>query len=269
MRNSLARQDTPPIQSLDRGLMILEALVQSTDPVPLSEFAKLLDVDHSSAFRLANTLRRRGFVAYLPDRKAYVLGSSIWRISHQYDWGTMLIRVSREQLKLLASNAQNTAHLAIREGKQALFIDHAVANSVITVTGRTGELIPLHCTAHGKALLAHSSPAELKSICGREPFKAFTKQTSNTLEQLIKACARARADGFAVDDGEYLEGIRCIAAPIRAESGVTVGSIGISAPMERLPKDRYRIFGEQVAGAAEQIGRILIANAEAKAVAGD
>jgi IclR family transcriptional regulator, acetate operon repressor len=263
MRNNLARQDTPPIQSLDSGLMILEALVQSTDPLPLSDFAKLLDVDHSSAFRLANTLRRRGFVAYLPDRKAYVLGSSIWRISHQYDWGTMLIRVSRDQLKLLASHAQNTAHLAIREGKQALFIDHAVANSVITVTGRTGELIPLHCTAHGKALLADSSPEDLRAICGREPFKAYTQQTTTSLEQLVKACARARTDGFAVDDCEYLEGIRCIASPIRAETGVTIGSIGISAPLERLPKDRFSVIGEQVACAAQQIAKIVAANSSA------
>jgi IclR family acetate operon transcriptional repressor len=261
MRNSLARQETPVIQSLDRGLMILEELARSSDPVPLGELAALLEIDHSSVFRLANTLRRRGFVAYLADRKAYVLGSSVWRLSHQYDWGTMLIRMSRDQLKFLASQTQQTAHLAIREGKQALFIDHAVANSVIAVTGQTGELIPLYCTAHGTALLADLTSADLKTIFGSESLKAYTKRTTTNLEQLTKNCARIKTEGFAIEDGEFLEGIGCIAAPIRAEGGTIIGSIGVAAPLQSQAEDRYRVYGKQVAAVAQRISQMLSADA--------
>ena len=257
MKNKVSKQETPSIQSLDRGLVILEAVARSAEPVSPGELTNLLGIDRSSVFRLANTLRRRGFLAYLTGRKVYILGPSVWRLSHQYDWDTMLIRVSRDHLKSLASQTQETAHLATREGKQALFIDHAVTNHLIAVAGQTGELIPLYCTAHGKALLADCNNADLKAIFGSEKLRTYTKQTIGTIAQLTKVCAQIRTQGFATDDGEYLEGIRCIAAPIRAEGGVIIGSIGVSVPLERFPKDRYSVFGEKVSAVAQQITDLL------------
>jgi DNA-binding IclR family transcriptional regulator len=256
MKNNLSRQETPSIQSLDRGLVILEAVARSTDPISLGELTELLEIDRSSVFRLANTLRRRGFLSYLAGKKAYVLGPLVWRLSHQYDWGNMLIRVSREHLKSLANETEETAHLAIREGKQALFIDHAVTNHVIAVSGQTGELIPLYCTAHGKALLADCNKADLKAVFGSEKLPTFTKQTIDTLDQLTKDCAQIRAQGYATDNGEYQEGVRCVAAPIRAEGSI-IGSIGVSVPLQRFPKDRYSSFGEQVSAAALRISNLL------------
>src|SRR5262245_19942113 len=92
---------TPSIQSLDRGLLILEAVAKSSDPVALSQLTDLLSIDRSSAFRLANTLRRRGFLANPNGRKDYVLGPSIWRLSRKHDWSQVLITFSREHLKRL------------------------------------------------------------------------------------------------------------------------------------------------------------------------
>ena len=160
-------QETPPIQSLDRGLVILEAVAKSSSPVSLSDLTGLLGIDRSSVYRLANTLKRRGFLAYPAGRKDYILGPALWRLSHLYDWGTMLIRVSREHLKQLAGDTNETAHLAIRESKHALFIDHAAANHVIAVSGQTGESVPLYCTAHGKALLAALAKLAIGRDCAR------------------------------------------------------------------------------------------------------
>lgn len=257
MKNKLSRQETPSIQSLDRGLVILETIARSADPVSLGELTDLLGIDRSSVFRLANTLRRRGFLSYLTAKKVYILGPSVWRLSHQYDWGTMLIRVSRDHLKSLAAQTEETVHLAIREGKQALFIDHAITNHVIAVAGQTGELVPLYCTAHGKALLADCDKADLKAIFGSDKLQTYTKQTVGTLDQLTKVCAQIRSQGYATDDGEYQEGIRCVAAPIRAEGDVVIGSIGVSVPLQRFAKDRYRVCGEQVSVVARRISELL------------
>lgn len=257
MKNTVSRQETPSIQSLDRGLVILEAVARSADPVSLGALTELLGIDRSSVFRLANTLRRRAFLSYLPGKKVYVLGPSAWRLSHQYDWGNMLIRVSRDHLTSLATQTEETAHLAIREGKQALFIDHVVTHHLIAIAGQTGELAPLHCTAHGKALLADCDYAALKVIFGSEKLQTYTKQTILTLDHLTKVCARIRTQGFATDDGEYQEGIRCVAAPIRAEGGIIIGSIGVSVPLQRFSKDRYSVCGEQVSAVAQRISKLL------------
>jgi len=135
-------KETPPIQSLDRGILILETVGKSPTPVSLNDLTRVLNIDRSSVFRLANTLKRRGFLANSAVGKDYVLGASVWRLSRQYDWRGMLATVAHAHLQKLTELTGETAHLAIREGRQALFIDHASAtNHVISVSGQTGELV--------------------------------------------------------------------------------------------------------------------------------
>jgi len=171
----------------------------------------------------------------------------------------MLIKVSHERLKLLATEMQETAQLAVRESKHALFIDSAATNQVISVSGRIGELTPLHCTAHGKALLADFTLPELEAVFGAAPLEPYTKRTVSSIKQLAKICAETREKGFATDNEEYMEGVRCVAAPIRAEDGQVIGAIGISAPSSRFPLERYGSCGAKVLEAAEYV-RILLNN---------
>jgi IclR family acetate operon transcriptional repressor len=87
----------------------------------------------------------------------------------------------------------------------------------------------------------------------------YTRQTITSINRLAKACAEIKAQGYATDDGEFQEGIRCVAAPIRDKDSAVIGSIGISAPLTRFPKERYRGCAEQVLEAARGISRILTA----------
>jgi IclR family transcriptional regulator, acetate operon repressor len=98
---------------------------------------------------------------------------------------------------------------------------------VVSVAGQTGEFAPLHCTAHGKALLADFDLVDLKELFGRAPLHAYSRNTVTSL-------TGTRADGYAIDDGEYLAEVRCAAAPIRNPQGEIVGSVGISSPVTRL-----------------------------------
>ena len=89
-------RETPSIQSLDRGLLILEAVGKSPEPVSLGQLAAMLGIDRSSAFRLANTLKRRGYLANPSAGRDYLLGPSVWRLSRRYDWSRMLVRVASQ-----------------------------------------------------------------------------------------------------------------------------------------------------------------------------
>jgi IclR family acetate operon transcriptional repressor len=250
-------QETPSIQSLDRALHILETVAKSSDPVALGELTDLLGVDRSSAFRLANTLKRRGFLANPSGRKDYILGPSVWRLSQQCDWSKALIAVAREHLKALAEATKETAHLSVREGRKALFIDHVSIQQRISVAGQTGESIPLYCTAHGKALLVDFNERELKALLGTARLPALTKHTIVSISELVKVCAQSKTRGYAIDEVEFEEGIRCVAAPIRDARGAVIGSIGISAPLTRFPDSRVATCGRQVANVANQISAAL------------
>jgi DNA-binding IclR family transcriptional regulator len=249
-----AALQTPSIQSLDRGLFILETVAKASGPVALGHLTDLLRIDRSSVFRLANTLRRRGFLAHPSGRKNYILGASIWRLSRNQDWSKMLITFSHDLLKRLAMETRETTHLAVREGKDAFFIDHyATTSQVLMISGQTGEFMPLYCTAHGKALLADYGPAELKALFGSAPLQGYTPTTIVSLRQLAKHCAAIKTAGFAIDEEEYMQGVRCLAAPVRDRDGMVVASVGISAPVSRFPSERTAVAARQVSDVANEI----------------
>ena len=250
--------ETPLVQSVERALSLLEAVAASADPVPLARLTEILGIDPSSVFRLANTLKRRGFLANPNGRKHYVLGPAIWRLSREYDWSGMLISVCRDAVKALASRTGETAHLAVRDGREVFFIDHhASADQGIIVPGQTGKRMPLHCTAHGKSLLADFGLAELKALYGATPLERYTPRTCVSLQDLATACSGVRAQGFSMDDREFLEDVSCVAAPIRDRGGLVIGSIGVSAPVTRMVEPRRSVLAQHVCDTAQHINALL------------
>lgn len=249
--------DTPTIQSLDRGLAILEAVAEASEPVPLKQLTDIIGIDRSSVFRLANTLRARRFLANPTGSKDYILGPMAWRLSRRYKravTGTFF----HDFLRALGTKLGETTHLAVLEGNQALFIDaYAPSGQMVTVSGQAGEYVPLYCTAHGKALLADMELPELEALLGKMPLHVYTKTTVVSLPKLVKQLASIRETGFATDDGEYAEELRCVAAPIRDARGAIIASVGISAPITRFPKQRELNAARDVVATAKDIGASL------------
>ena len=246
-------QDTPAIQSLDRGLAILEAVAASPTPVPLRQLTDLIGIDRSSVFRLASTLRQRRFLAHPKDSKDYILGPTAWRLSRRYG-RTVLGTFFHHYLQELTAALGETSHYAVREGIQVFFIDHQIpTGQIVSVAGQTGEYAPLHCTAHGKALLADFDRAALTDLLGRAPLPVYSRRTIKSLTRLARVCAKVRDEGFALDDGEYIEEVRCIAAPIRDPLGEIVASVGISSPVARLSTRAIARATAEVKKAADAI----------------
>ena len=252
-----AKKETPSIQSVDRALLILETVGRSSSPVSLAQLTGVLEIDRSSVFRLANTLKRRGFLAYGPAGKDYVLGTSVWRLSRQYNWDGMLATIAHEHLQTLARITGETTNLTIREGSNVLFIDHVATNHVVAISGQTGEILPLYCTAHGKVLLADFDEANLRKLLGNTPLTRHTKNTVKSIPQLARACADIRTRGFAIDHSEYIEDVCCVAAPIRDRQGAVLASIGLSAPAARFPPSRDAELAAHVVRTAATVSALI------------
>ena len=138
-------------------------------------------------------------------------------------------------LQDLSATLGETSHFAVREGVEVFFIDHHIpTGQVVSVAGQTGEFAPLHCTAHGRALLADCDLRALRELLGRAPLRVYTRTTVRSVTRLALLCVRVRVEGFALDDGEYLEEVRCVAAPIRDPQGEIVALAGIWSPLTRL-----------------------------------
>ena len=248
------------IQSLDRGLEILEQVADAGKPLSVSELAEKLSIDRSSISRLAKTLQQRGLIMHAEGSREFVLGMGLWRLANHYPWIRHLNNLASDTMKKLARETGETAHLAIREETKTIIIDVEMSNQPLGVSVRNGDEGLLHCTSVGKALIMDLEQKELDQLALKIKLVRRTAGTITDRDQLIKNLEEARIRGYTTDDEEYFDGIRCVAAPVRDNKGLAVAAVGVSAPSSRLPKSNFEILGEQVRIAAQTIGSKLKPN---------
>jgi IclR family KDG regulon transcriptional repressor len=241
-------------RSVSRALRAIDLLAESKDGIGVTAVAEMLGVDKSSASRLMSTLTKHGYAERDRDTRRYRIGPRIVWLS-RIILSRMAIRdVAKPFLNELVDRTGECAHLAILAQGQALYIDQAESPSSLRVTTGVGTLAPLHCTALGKALLAHSD----MSIPNELP--RFTPRTITDPSTLTIHLERVRSDGYATDDEEYEIGVRCIAVPVFDFRDTVAGAIGISGPAGRMPLERLPDLAKTVVEIGKEVTRQLAFN---------
>lgn len=245
------------IKSLEKGLRILEIIGSSDSPVSMSHLSRMLNMNRSSIFRLLATLKARGYVINPVNSKAFVLGSAVHTLSNKSTWVNTLIRVSKKHLIALSKLTGETAHIAMLEGKQTIIVDNKMSPQSIGVAVEKGETGLIHCTSVGKALVLNYSRAELTAILGDQPLRGMASKTMTNVEDLANELDLYRPLGYVIDDEEYNDGVRCIGVPIFDATDEIVAAIGISAPIDRMPKKQFAESAKMVKLAADNISKDL------------
>jgi IclR family KDG regulon transcriptional repressor len=243
------------MQTLARGLLILDLIADADRALGVTEIANLLHLDKSSVSRLVKTLVNYDYVQPDSGSRGYVLGKRVRQISWHYLNRMPVREKAKPYLYRLVEQTGECAHTAVYSGGKALMIDDVEAEASLRVVGGIGRLIPLHCTAVGKALLAFSDlplPASLD------------RETARTITDRAAFCAHLdeiRVQGYALDDEEHQEGVRCMAAPVYDYMGAAVAAIGISGPCVRVTDDRIPALAQAVIAAARELSDDLRAMA--------
>lgn len=247
-----ALRSRPTIQSLDRGLTLLEYVVSAAKAVPLGELADLLGIERSSTHRLMATLLKHGYV--IQDvHKMYLPGPAILELASKVGNRRGVHELAKRYLADLAEKTGEASHLGILGRGYVVLTDCVSSNHALAVTSRVGQNEPIYCTALGKALVCQMDEKQLKRILGDGPLKPYCEGTITSLRELMAECERVRKDLVAVDDEEYRAGIRCLASPVRDFTGQVVAAIGISGPKERLKDDVFRRYAEYVKKAGVEL----------------
>ncbi|MEW5814282.1 MAG: IclR family transcriptional regulator [Spirochaetota bacterium] len=249
-------KDTRIIHSLDKGLLLLEIIEQETYPVTLNTLWQKLKWDKATILRMCNTLERRGYIRRDPSTKRYSLGLKIFGLYESIKKNIDVQRMARPYLERIEKKTGESAHMAFVFEKSVVFIDKVVGRTTPPVNVQVGGREPLHCTALGQAYLAFTNETELENLL-ENPLKKYTRNTIETTEELYRRLQKVREQGYAVDDEEYIEGVRCVAAPILNQSGYSIAAIGISAPKRRLSFRLIREYGEYIVEAALEISKWL------------
>ena len=220
------------IQSLARGLKILNLLGQSQEGISITELSEFLGVDKGSASRLVSTLINYGYVEKDELTRRYHVGSQVVSLSRSVLARLPLREAAKPFLRQMMESTGECAHLAVPAQGQVLYIDQEESPVTLRVNAQVGTMNPLHCTALGKVLLAFGDmdlPVDLPS------FTSKTITDPKTLRHHLDEICRL---GYAVDDEEFDIGVRCIAVPVFDFRGKAVGAIGISGPATRMTVDR-------------------------------
>lgn len=235
------------IQSLARGLKILEYMAEQEDALGVTEIAERLEVDKATASRMINTLGKYGYVEKAPDGRRYQLGPVLVRLSRSVINRTPLRESARPSLNDLVEITGECAHLAIYAQGQALYIDQVESEATLRVNVEIGHMAPLYCTALGKVLLAYGDyPLP-------ESFEKRTERTITTKPALQTELDRVRAQGYASDDEEFDPGVRCIAVPVFGINNKLIGAIGVSGPASRFSSEILAEIAPQVIGVGKTL----------------
>lgn len=228
------------IQSLARGLRILELLAEADDSISVTELSKEIGVDKSSISRMLQTLVNYRFAERDTRTRRYFIGPRMKELSVPNDHHTALRDQAIPFLQQLVDDTSENAHLAIDVQGQSLIIADVESTAQLRVVSEVGRLVPLHCTATGKCLLAFSNVPLPESL------PSATPRTITTHAQLRHHLEQIRSQGYALDDEEYTIGVRCLAAPVYDHSGIAIASIGISGPTVRLSLNQIPVLAEAV-----------------------
>ncbi len=235
------------IQSLARGLKILNLLGRSQDGISITELADTLGVDKGSASRLVSTLARYGYAEKDESNRRYHLGSQVVSLSRSVLARLPLREAAKPYLREMMVRTGECAHLAVPAQGRALYIDQVESPATLRVNAQVGTMNPLHCTALGKILLAFGG-LELPIT-----LEIFTPRTITDPEALRHHMDEIRLLGYAVDDEEFDPGVRCIAVPVFDFRGKLAGSIGISGPATRVTNERL----PELAATVVEVGKAL------------
>ena len=259
---------TQIVQAVDRALRILHVLAASDTLLPLSSVAQQVDIPSSTTHRLLASLREQGFVRYDAETRNYGIGLAVLPLAKAARAHTTIYHEAEPLLQELAAATHETATLVLLNGHAGTYALMAKPERSMTLTVAMGEVVPMHATASGKAMLAHFFETELERFLNRT-LEAFTTNTITNPLRLKEELAQIRSQGYAVDNEEREIGMRCIGSPVFDHLGNIVAAIGISGPSSRITTDPGGHLVHHTVATARALGaRLGYSNGNLSAVDG-
>lgn len=243
------------VRAVERALQLVDIFARSRGPFSISELAAEVGLAPSTVHRLVQTLSNLGYVVQYPQSKRYGVGRGIAEINRAMLLKYEFTRFAQPHLEALAQATGETANLAALYGTSAIYLNQVESAALMRVSNPVGTLVPLHCTAVGKVFMADFRPVTLDDVIEHAGLEALTPNTITTRKALEKELERIRAQGYALDDQEYAQGVRCIAVGLRGSSGAVVSAISISGPAGRLTDERLGELAREVVQVGERFAQ--------------
>ncbi|HKL70012.1 HTH-type transcriptional regulator BhcR [Salibaculum sp.] len=244
------------IKSLDRAMGVFEVLSE-TSGLSLSALSEETGQSPATVYRILVTLEGRGLVDFDASEQVWHIGPAAFVIGARFLRRTSLVDRARPVMRALMEETGETANLGIEKEGAVLFLGQVETSATIRAFFPPGTLSEMHASGIGKALLAHMEDRRLARVLAGVGLQAFTGQTIIDAAALRDDLAGIRARGYAVDNEEKTDGMRCIAAPVFDMTGEAVAGISVSGPTSRVGLDDIDRLSVPVMAAARNLTRAI------------
>lgn len=239
------------IPNLGKACKVMELTGDSPGGLTLKEITHALEIPRTTALRITQTLLDAGFLVE-SDNGKLALGTTLVQLGVKALDNLDIRSFARPVLKQLAQETGESCHLAVLNGEKTMLVEVADSSRPVRIAARPGTLVDLHCSSTGKVFLAFQI-AEPAKFIQRLDLTAHTQNTAATPEAVLAGIEQTRAQGYAMDEEEYLPGVRCIAAPVTNAFGKTIAAVGITASTSTFTKAKIRTMADRIKTAAAEI----------------
>ena len=244
-------------QSLERGLRILETVASSGGSASLAETVRRTALHRSTAHHLMQTLVSFGYLRQDPQTRGYQLTAKLFRLTARVWTPEQIGRMADPVAAELTSLTGEGSSVAAYHNGEVTIVAKCDPGNPFRVVQQLGAQRPIHATAVGKAIAAFLPPPERAALTAQLRFERYTAHTLVSRAAFDAELQRIRSAGYALDDEEHHEGIRCIAAPVFAYTGHAVASLCLVGPKVRMTRQKLRALREPLLARAQALSTAL------------
>jgi IclR family KDG regulon transcriptional repressor len=245
------------VKSVSRALDIINIVSSEKDGLGVTEIAKQMDINKSSVYRILSTLVQYGYMEQDEETSRYKLGYKFLELSSKLLESIDLRKEAKPYLQELEKETNEVIHLVVYDQGEVIYIEKLEGTETLRMHSKVGKRAPMHCTAVGKAILAHLPSNVVHDILERKGMPRHTDKTITDQDEFLKELAQVKQKGYALDLEENEYGIRCIAVPIFDHAGKVIAAVSISGPTIRMTDERIEQLQERMRQIGKQISARL------------
>jgi IclR family pca regulon transcriptional regulator len=232
-----ARERRQSLQSLERGIAVIQVFSRERPALTLSEVARLTGITRATARRILLTLEDLGHVR--SDGRLFSLTPRVLTLGWAYLSSLNLWETAQPLMEELTKQTNESCSAATLDLPDVVYVARVPTHRIMTIALGVGTRLPAHCTSMGRVLLGSLPDAELEDFLESTRLESYTDRTITEPDRLRRTIHAVREQGWALVDQELEIGLRSIAAPLRVD-GRTIAAINVSAAAPRVPLEQLR-----------------------------
>jgi IclR family pca regulon transcriptional regulator len=225
------------LQSLERGMAVIQVFSRERPALTLSEVANLTGITRATARRILLTLEKLGHVR--SDGRLFSPTPRLLTLGWAYLSSLNLSELAMPLMEALVEKTHESCSAATLDLPDVVYVARVPTRRIMSITLSVGTRLPAHCTSMGRVLLAALQPDELDRYLRDAKLEPWTERTITDPQRLRIVLDDVRQRGWALVDQELEIGLRSVAAPIR-RGGATIAALNVSSAVSRVSLDDLR-----------------------------